>query len=192
MMDKREKILESALRLFVERGFHATPTSVISSHAGVSAGILFHYFSTKEDLITRLFVATKLEFYQAILNQVDEVSTFQGKMRLAWTNLWQWGMTESLKFRFVQQIHHSPYIHIVDENEDIQAIHAQLVEVFEQGIQEQYIKNIPVDLLILTSFNLVISFVEYLSVNPELIKNQALIEQAWEVYWDSIKNKLVV
>lgn len=187
MVDKRAKILESALQLFVERGFHATPTSVISSHAGVSAGILFHYFSTKEDLISQLFVATKLEFYLAILHQVDEVTTFQGKIRLAWTNLWKWGMTESLKFRFVQQIHHSPYIHLVDEDEDIQAVHEQLVEVFEQGIQGQYIKNIPVELLILTSFNLVISFVEYLSTDSELVKNQALIEQAWEVYWDSIK-----
>jgi len=186
-MDKREKILESALQLFVERGFHATPTSAISKHAGVSAGILFHYFSTKEELITQLFVSTKLEFYLAILKDIDQVVSYQGKMRLAWTNLWQWGTVESLKFRFVQQIHHSPYIHCIEENEEIKAINDRLVLLIQQGIDENSLKNIPTDLLILTSFNLIISFVEYLSTDPILIKNQALIEQAWEVYWDSIK-----
>ena len=42
-MDKKKQLLETATKLFVERGFHATPTSAITKEAGVSAGILFHY-----------------------------------------------------------------------------------------------------------------------------------------------------
>ena len=34
-MDKKQLLLEAATKLFVERGFHATPTSAISKEAGV-------------------------------------------------------------------------------------------------------------------------------------------------------------
>ena len=50
-MNKREKIFSTALNLFVEHGFHGTPTSKIAKEAGVANGTLFHHFNTKEDLI---------------------------------------------------------------------------------------------------------------------------------------------
>ena len=54
-MEKREKILAAALNLFVEFGFHGTPTSKIAQKAGVANGTLFHYFATKEELVVALF-----------------------------------------------------------------------------------------------------------------------------------------
>ena len=60
-MYRREQLLETAMRLFVERGFNATPTSAITKEVGMSAGILFHYFKTKDDLIDELYVSTKKE-----------------------------------------------------------------------------------------------------------------------------------
>ena len=50
-LDKPEKILSTALKLFVAYGFHGTPTSKIASEAGVSNGTLFHYFKTKDELV---------------------------------------------------------------------------------------------------------------------------------------------
>ncbi len=58
-MDKREKILKAALHLFVEFGFHGTPTSKIANKAGVANGTLFHYFATKEALIIALYIDIK-------------------------------------------------------------------------------------------------------------------------------------
>ena len=50
--DKKAAIASTAVRLFTERGIHGTPTSLIAREAGISNGTLFHYFPTKEDLIT--------------------------------------------------------------------------------------------------------------------------------------------
>ena len=75
-MDKRELLLEAATKLFVERGLHATPTSVISKEAGVSAGILFHYFKTKDDLIDELYVSIKKEYTSSILNDINKIMRF--------------------------------------------------------------------------------------------------------------------
>ena len=51
---KKMKIIQAALDLFVERGYYGTKTSQISRRAGISEGLLFHYFPTKEILLVEL------------------------------------------------------------------------------------------------------------------------------------------
>ncbi|WP_048153090.1 TetR/AcrR family transcriptional regulator [Methanolacinia paynteri] len=60
--------MEAAIELFSSQGFHATPTKQISDRAGVSAGTLFRYFRTKEDLIDALY----FNIYQTISDVVEE------------------------------------------------------------------------------------------------------------------------
>lgn len=50
----RQRILETALRLFVERGFSGTSTRRIAKEAGVSEGLIFHHFPRKRDLLADL------------------------------------------------------------------------------------------------------------------------------------------
>ena len=42
--DKKKKILESALKLFNEKGIDNTPTTLISKEAEVATGTLYTYF----------------------------------------------------------------------------------------------------------------------------------------------------
>ncbi len=51
MTEKKELILETALKLFAEQGFDTTPTSKIARLAGVSEGLIFRHFGTKEGLM---------------------------------------------------------------------------------------------------------------------------------------------
>ena len=56
-MDKekrREEILAIGLDLFVRKGYGATKTQDISQGAGISEGLLFHYFESKEKLYEEL------------------------------------------------------------------------------------------------------------------------------------------
>ncbi|HII99417.1 MAG TPA: helix-turn-helix transcriptional regulator, partial [Methanoregula sp.] len=82
--DKREAILNTALNLFVERGFYGTPTSLISKEAGVATGTLFFYFRTKEDLIDTLYLRIKAGAAAAMRRGLDEEETTQGRLRRIW------------------------------------------------------------------------------------------------------------
>jgi AcrR family transcriptional regulator len=51
----RARLVAQALRLFGERGYASTPVSAIAAAAGVSQGLLYHYFPSKTDLVAAIF-----------------------------------------------------------------------------------------------------------------------------------------
>lgn len=48
---KRLLILDSALEIFAENGYHASSIQMISKKAGISKGLMYNYFKSKEDLL---------------------------------------------------------------------------------------------------------------------------------------------
>ena len=48
---RREHLVETALRLFYEKGFHATGIDTILAESGVAKMTLYKYFKSKDDLI---------------------------------------------------------------------------------------------------------------------------------------------
>jgi len=49
--DRKDSILKSALQLFADEGYHSSSISKIASSAGVSKGLLYNYFKSKEDVL---------------------------------------------------------------------------------------------------------------------------------------------
>jgi AcrR family transcriptional regulator len=52
--EKRALIMRVALELFAEEGFHSASISKISARAGISKGLLYNYFESKEHLIKEI------------------------------------------------------------------------------------------------------------------------------------------
>lgn len=61
----RARILETALRLFRERGYEATTMRLIAESAGVSLGNAYYYFKSKEHLIQAFYARTHDEHLAA-------------------------------------------------------------------------------------------------------------------------------
>ena len=47
----RARILEAAMRLFAEIGYHAATNAVIADAAGLTRGAMLYHFSTREELV---------------------------------------------------------------------------------------------------------------------------------------------
>jgi AcrR family transcriptional regulator len=54
--DKRRQILDAAVHVFARQGFHTCRVSDIADEAGVAYGLVYHYFSSKEEILDTLFV----------------------------------------------------------------------------------------------------------------------------------------
>jgi TetR/AcrR family fatty acid metabolism transcriptional regulator len=73
--DKRERILDGALKAFARKGFYNTKVSEIAAEAGVADGTIYLYFKSKDDLLISLF-EDRMEWVIDRLN--TELSTVAG------------------------------------------------------------------------------------------------------------------
>ena len=64
--EKRRLILDAAVRVFARKGFHTCRVGDIAEEAGVSHGLLYHYFSSKDELLETIFRETWDEVLTAI------------------------------------------------------------------------------------------------------------------------------
>src|SRR5207248_7148396 len=53
--ERGEQVYAAALRLFREKGYHATSMQDIAAAVGLYKGSLYHYIGSKEDLLVRVF-----------------------------------------------------------------------------------------------------------------------------------------
>jgi len=67
MQEKKDKILECALDLFVEKGYVNTPVRDIIDMSGYGTGTFYKYFNNKEDLLKTLLT----DFLEQIIDSVN-------------------------------------------------------------------------------------------------------------------------
>jgi TetR/AcrR family fatty acid metabolism transcriptional regulator len=75
--DRRQAILDAAVRVFASRGFHACRVSDIADEAGVAYGLVYHYFGSKDSVLDTLF----LERWNVMLSTIAEVDATDSSAR---------------------------------------------------------------------------------------------------------------
>jgi AcrR family transcriptional regulator len=75
--DKRRVILDAAVRVFARQGFHTCRVADIADEAGVAYGLVYHYFSSKEEILDTLF----LERWDIMLEAIAEADERQPSPR---------------------------------------------------------------------------------------------------------------
>ena len=107
--DKREAILQAMLELVAERGFHDAPMSLVARRAGTSAGIIYHYFPSKDELIRALYLHVKAKMGRFLIEgQVVDMPAEQAFQRV-WMNAYRFYRTHQQEMKFLDQYENSPY-----------------------------------------------------------------------------------
>jgi TetR/AcrR family fatty acid metabolism transcriptional regulator len=79
--EKRRRILDAALKVFVRYGFYNAKVSEIAREAGVAHGTIYLYFKSKEDLLTAIFKEQMGDGIRYIKGQVDQVEGAKAKLK---------------------------------------------------------------------------------------------------------------
>lgn len=70
--EKIQHILDAAVVCFAKKGFHSTTTAEICREAGMSPGHVFHYFSSKQEIIEAIAENDRVIFADIFAENVNE------------------------------------------------------------------------------------------------------------------------
>jgi len=86
--DRREQIAKMAIKLFVKQGVSKTSMRQLAKAAGMTTGGLYHYFSSKDDIIDlvvdmRVHFVDRLTEYRTRLQNMDSTEVLRECIRYA-------------------------------------------------------------------------------------------------------------
>jgi len=182
--DKRSALLMTTLDLISERGFHNTPMSLIAETAGVSTGIIYHYFSGKEELINELYKEIKLETIQAMLIDYSEDLSLNQRFLDIWHNYVRYSLNFPTKGLFLEQFENSPYVYHLEE--DFTQAVVPFFNLFQQGVEEGVFLPLSPIVLFDLSFSPIPPLVKRHSAGLVVLDDE-LIQAAANACWNAIK-----
>ena len=186
IQDKRNAIIETALKLFTERGFHGTPTSLIAKQAGVATGTLFHYFNTKEELINAIYLTCKENLVKEMKSGLEPDLLVKEKIRRIWYNIVNWGVKHPEQFLFFLQFSSSPYITKLTKEEGVRYFQFTL-EIIQEGQYKGILKGMPPELLLDLIAGLFNAAIFHFVQHEEKTEDPDYWEMTFDACWDCIK-----
>ena len=181
---KRKIIIEIATKLFVERGFHGTPTSLIAKEAGIATGTLFNYFKTKDILINEIFMEIKLEQKESILKDLDDAKTSKMKLKKIWNNLIVWGIENPEERKFINYFSNSNFISD-DTRTEMNKNYKFLLDIFREIIKKKGMENTNELMLILNFMGACIFTGKYFHITKE-VYDKKISNEPFEKFCKSI------
>jgi AcrR family transcriptional regulator len=140
--NKRTAILDAALELISERGFHDTPVSKIASTSGVSAGIIYHYFDSKDQLIQELYGEVKLDMLRSVGDGYSSDPSYRERYDRLWSNSVDYAISHPTQMKFLEQFENSSYLKPTLPDA-VLAEAERLVGFYSDGIADGVLKDLP-------------------------------------------------
>ena len=144
MIEKREKLLECALELFIEKGYFDTPVRDIIERSGFGTGTFYKYFDNKEDILKTLLEG----FAQQIISSVKNYYTTEKDLYIRFVETKRVTMEIFAQNKKLSEI----YVRVVGASDTIDAclkdFEDKLIEFstrnIEYGIREGIFQKLPV------------------------------------------------
>lgn len=186
--DKRNDILNAALKLLAEQGFHGAPMAQIAEQAGVGAGTIYRYFENRDVLIMEVYQKIYQEFVDFLMNDYPSGRPVREQFFHNGRKMIEFNLSHPVHYRYSEQFHNSPYglefrkKKLINADGEYNFCH----DLYIEGHKNQVIKDIPLALFFNLAFGPIIWAVrDHLSGFVTL--DDALIETLVSSCWDSIK-----
>jgi TetR/AcrR family transcriptional regulator, fatty acid metabolism regulator protein len=130
--DRRRQILAAAVKVFASKGFHSARVGDIAEEAGVAYGLVYHYFSSKEELLETIFRTTWTDML-ARVREVESsgVPATEAVRQVTALLLRTWRRDPDLVRVLVREVTRSP--HVQQEIEEIGEAMQALENIVRRG-----------------------------------------------------------
>jgi len=156
--DKRRDIMEAALDLFVERGFHGTAVPALAQRAGVGAGTIYRYFQNKEALVNELYRHWKGAIAAHVVAGMSTDLPARELFGRLWTQTIEFAAEHPKAFAFLELHHHSSYLD--SESQAVEERAVLLANTLITVMQARgAVKEMPSELLMSLIYGAIVGFV---------------------------------
>src|SRR3989339_116030 len=142
---KRDDIIQAALDLIAEHGFHGAPMAMIANKAGVGAGTIYRYFASKDVLIGEMFKEMEEKLLKVLLKGYQAEKPIRERFLYLCTTVLKYFVAHPRYFRFMEQYYNSPY-GVSFRREKVMAKSGKpdiFTDIFQQGIAAKVLKDLP-------------------------------------------------
>lgn len=174
-LDKQTAILNTTLDLIAEHGFHGTPMSMIAKRSGVSAGIIYHYFENKDDLIHQLYRRIKSRLSEALIEGDPHKQPWPVYLKQVWLNAYHFYANHPKETVFLEQYENSPFLgeaHSLTFDDNI----TRLVEVIQRDIDRELVRDMPYEVIYALTLGVAISLAKR-QINGTLHLDDAILAE---------------
>jgi AcrR family transcriptional regulator len=182
---KRDAILEAALDLFAERGFHGTAVPLIAERAGVGAGTVYRYFESKEAIVNALYRSWKQTLSASILAAISPEQPPREQFHVYWTKLADFARKYPKVYSFLELHHHSPYL-----DDESRALTDRLIQLalasFADFRRQQVVKDVAPEIMMAIVHGAFVGLVKACSFGSNLLTPDA-VATAEQCVWEAIR-----
>ena len=188
--DKREEIMQAALELIAEKGFHGAPMAMVAERAGVGAGTIYRYFESKDALIAEIFSELERKMVESLMQGYSRDRSLRERFIYLSVMIIRYFMANAIHFRFIEQYMNSPYgvtlrrERLLGKARDIDLFR----HLLQEGIDRQALKDLPLTLHFALVLGPILSLLrDHILGFVEL--DDALIQNAVEACWDGVRRQ---
>lgn len=106
---KREAILDAMLDVVVERGFHEAPMALIAERSGTSAGLIYHHFASKDEIIHALYRRIRSTKLNSILEGFSLDTDPREAFMRGCENVYAFYRKHQKEMQFLEQYEHAGF-----------------------------------------------------------------------------------
>jgi len=130
--DRRQLILDAAVRVFADHGYHGSRVADIAGDAGVAHGLLYHYFASKEDVLRTIFTENWGQLIVRFRAIEDSAQPAPDKLEgIAKTLLRTWRNDPALVTVMVREVARSQ--HVQGQVAEVEEAFAIVRRIIEEG-----------------------------------------------------------
>ena len=182
---KRSQIMLATLDTIYEYGLQDASVSQIIKRAGVGAGTVYNYFSSKEDLINTLYFELKQGLSDLVLQHYDDSATVRERFFSVWRTVVRCYLAHPKESVFIEQYSYSPYI--ADKAKQAgRGLEQAIVKLYEDGAQQQVLKNYPSYFSAHMTYGALTMLIKG-HLAGDLTLDQTSIEESVGCCWDALK-----
>ena len=141
-MDKYQRILDAAIKVFAEQGFFQSTIAQIAKEAGVADGTIYLYFKNKDDILVQFYQYKTRQIFERFRDAVSKPKTAEEKLRcLIRVHLQEFQADRNMAIVYQAETHQN-YRHADENIKEMSKLYREIIsEVVELGQEEGTIRK---------------------------------------------------